>query len=78
MRVQAGVVLKLFDLVNDLVVPDAALEACDELTDDEVADLLELFVDAQEDAGEKSSAFIKSAIRRLRKQPVTKEAKPNS
>lgn len=78
MRVEADVVLKLFALVNESVEPELALEAVEKLADENVADLLELFVVASEEGNGRPGALIKSAIRRLRKASVVKVAEPNS
>lgn len=66
LRVRPEVVLKLFDLTNESVEPELALEAVEQLDDVEVADLLDLYIQAIAQEGEQPSALIRSAVRRLR------------
>lgn len=77
MRMKAEVLLKLFDLVNESAEPEIALAAIEKLSDEDVANLLELFVAASEETGAPTSGLIKSAIRRLRKE-TGPFAAPNS
>lgn len=65
MHVDSTVVLKLFDLV-DQVPEGVAAKLCAEMGDQEVADLLDLFVRANEEAGAGSSALLRTAVDRLR------------
>lgn len=83
MHVKAEVMLTLLELMNDSVEPEIALENVEKLTDEQVADLLDLYVAAVEEAHQRPSRLLKSAVRRLRgelrdRTPPSEGEAPNS
>jgi|GEM_PF-6877733 len=65
MQVNPETLLQLFELINDTTDTVAAREACDGLTDAEVAGFLDLYCRATVESGDEVPAFIQTAVARL-------------
>lgn len=74
MQVKPETMLTLLDLMNDSVEPEIALENVEKLSDEQVADLLELYIRAEEEVHQRPSRLLKSAVRRLRGESCDRAA----